>query len=67
MNYKKLFKKMSQAKIVNLTKRMPFVSMILIAIDLAIVYRVFMESGAEAGSFVTGRWISIEGYIKGFC
>ena len=52
--YKKLFKKMSQAKIVNLTKRMPFVSMILIAIDLAIVYRVFMESGAEAGSFVTG-------------
>lgn len=52
--YKKAIAKMPEEKKVNLTKRMPFVSALLIAVDLAIVYRVWKESNALPGTEVTG-------------
>ena len=52
--YKKAFASMPEDKKVNLTKRMPFVSSLLIAIDLAIVYRVYQEANAPIATAVTG-------------
>ena len=51
--YKKTILKMDYKKMVNLTKRMPAVSTLLIAADAAIVYRVYRESNLLPGAGVT--------------
>lgn len=52
--YSKALGSMAKERRINFTKRMPFTSLLLIAIDAVIVYRVIQETNAQAGTYVVG-------------